>query len=256
MFCPHCGSQVRNTAAFCGKCGAVIVAPSGKHNFADLSWQRLTTGCIVAIAIAIGFYVFPHFELGTLPHGHGSSGDPITIEPSAEPTASEDPDPAQLDIAVQQNALDPTQTVREPLAVVTSKDPKPFTITRVVLNNRVNVAGCDQSVAMNVVVCESVKATMTGGTDDCSNDPNSETNHGMTYKECEQDRSFWINLDCKDKGQQQKVQQNGAMHIFAETTLSTGDSADYRAEGTCGDSVVMVDIYTDRESGGRRYTFH
>jgi len=100
---------------------------------------------------------------------------------------------------------------------VTSRDAKPVTIKRIIFNNRPGIPGCDLRAAADPATCRQLKA---------AGALNPET-------------------DC-----------NGYIQIGSnDPELKTGDTEGFVAVG-CGDQIVMVDIYTDRESGGRRYTFH
>ncbi len=228
--CNHCGSQVRNAASFCPKCGVALVAKT----------KAIPTllGLIVAGALV---WLLVRQDVG---------------RSSAAPAPDSASVPQSMDVQIHLSPLS-----GQPVLHIVSTNTEPFVITRVVFNNRIGVPGCDQSVAMNEVVCEAAKAENSKA-DFCKGMEST----GITQQECQRLKTLWMKLDCRDKTQQQQKEIGGSdpmLGYLQEANLKTGDSLDFypgsaiglNGLGSCGSSIVVVDIYTDRETKPRRFTF-
>lgn len=245
MVCNHCGSQVRNAASFCPKCGVALVAKT----------RAIPTilGLIIAGALALLMARLAENNWGD----HDTDPNPVNHPSLLRFKPGEVKPPPTMEVQVIPRGL----LSGLPVLRVVSMDTEPFTITRVVFNNRTGVPGCDQSVAMNEVVCEATKAK-----NDKADLYAAMASSGVTQEEIERMKTLWMKLDCKDKAQQRQHEiglGNAMMGYLQEADLRTGDSLDFYPGsttgltdlGSCGSAIVMVDIYTDRESGARRYTF-
>jgi len=294
VFCTRCGHRVSTTAPKCPSCGVPpyrnrvastastdphanppTAASASRESAGPTRGSRIAgqlIGWTLAIVLTGGLcnVLYRTSAAGTEsspPATEPEAGPSVVatapaLPPRAEPAASTVASANAAQFSIKLKSAD--EVTSSDTITVTSTDPEPFTITRVVFNNRANAGGCDQSENMNTAVinnfvdqCEAEKRNIRAGAhDDCEARAAIDNNFGE-IAECEKDRADSKTRDCNDFVQhrlhESMVQKN---YLFEEKTLNAGDSAAFTAFGACGNSTVIFDIWTDRQNGvGQRFHF-